>query len=97
MYSWGSSLILTILGAILVLVPGAYLLIRIFRPRDTYEHLKPNHDDRTDDPSRTVVFIILAALAAAIGFLVLGLGIFGLLSPRQLEDPAALLFRLLLA
>lgn len=89
MYSWGSSLILTILGAVMVVVSGAYLILRLVRRNTTYENLKPVQDPTKDDPSRTVVFIVLAALVVSIGFLVLGLGIFGLISPQQTAEPIA--------
>jgi hypothetical protein len=88
MYSWGSSLILTILGAVMVLASGTFLYTRLTR-RKTFQQLKPEHDPRKDDPSGTVVFIILAALVFAIGFLVLGLGFFGLLAPGQTGSSAA--------
>lgn len=89
MYSWGNSLILIILGAVMVVVSGGYLILRMVRRKATYENLKPQENPNKDGPSATVVFIFLASLAAFIGLLVLGLGIFGLIAPQQLEEPIA--------
>lgn len=73
----------------MVLASGIYLIARLGRRNATYQKLKPDEDPRTDDPSRTVVFILLAALVLAIGFLLLGLGIFSLVSPAQTEGSIA--------
>lgn len=75
---------LTILGAILTIGAGSFLGFRISNARRTYKALRPKTDPREDDPSGTVVFIIVGFIVLALGLLLLGLGLSGWVRPDEL-------------
>jgi len=72
---------LTILGGILVLAAGSFLTYRISNARRTYRELRPKTSPQQDDPSGTVVFIIVGFIVLVLGLLLFGLGLSGWLMP----------------
>lgn len=77
---------MTLIGAVMVLGSGAYLISLFAQGRKTYDDLQPEPDPDKDGPSGKVVFIVLAVLVISIGFMVLGLGVISLLRPAQTEE-----------
>ena len=73
---------LTIIGGILTLGAGGFLTYRISNARRTYRDLRPNRSPNQDDPSGTVVFIVVGFIVLVLGLLLLGLGLSGWLSPE---------------